>query len=62
MIDLIQTLLLMVLVDRSILIRHRYKFAIETSKGYFAFWIYCKISNEEVYAKQGGKRLFYINF
>ncbi len=68
--EFIQTILLIILVDRSLLIRNRYKLAFEfvkyqrgmytTDKWYFAIWIYCKKGQEETYWRSGGKRLFHI--
>ncbi len=65
--DLIQTLLLMILVDRKLILRDRYKFAIENHisqqySPYWAFWIYCKKKEEDYYWRSGGKRLIMIRF
>ena len=63
-IELIQTILLIILVDRTLILRNRYKFAISNrrpipgSKGYWDFWIYCKSTQGDKYMKSGGKRLF----
>ena len=68
--EIVQTVILIILLDRSILIRKHYKFAIETQimsrtfnsqkkEFYFAFWIYCKMPQQEGYGRYGGRRLFY---
>jgi len=66
MIELIQTILLCILVDRQLIIRNRYKFAIESRMDKippsWAFWIYCKRPGDEVYWRSGGKRLIFIKF
>lgn len=64
MIELIQTILLVILVERSLLLRNRYKFAIEFNmpgrdiRGYFALWIYCQQKDAQNYWRLGGKRIF----
>ena len=76
MIEYIQTIILIILLDRQLLLRNRYKFAIEFFKGYksyngnendsakgsFAIWIYCKKPQEEIYTRNLGKQLFYISW
>jgi len=67
MIELIQTILLIILVDRQLIIRDRYKFAIENHinaqySPYWALWIYCKEGQNEMYWRSGGKRLIMIRF
>lgn len=48
MLEIIQTILLVILVDRNLILRDRYKIAIDShrpnkyNKGYFSVWIYCK--------------------
>lgn len=72
--DVIQTILLVVLVDRQLILRKRYMIAIEHtlpkysnyfkawSEGYFAVWIVCKKGQDEKYSRDGGKRLFYFHY
>lgn len=67
-IELIQTILLIILVDRQLIIRNRYKFGIEFDapdkygRGYWALWIYCKKGEREGYMRDGGKRLIHFRF
>lgn len=64
--DYIEIAILLILLDRSILIRNHYKFAIEYTKDkyvhYWALWIYCKQAQKDTYGRYGGKRILYINF
>lgn len=64
--DYIEIVLLLLILDRSLILRKHYKFAIEFNKNsykyYWAFWIYCKKSQDEMYSRNGGKRLFYFEF
>lgn len=68
MMEWVQTILLIILVDRNLILRARYKFAIEHDLpdryrvGYFAIWIYCKKAQSEFYGRDMGKRLFYFRY
>ena len=67
-IELIQTALLVILVDRQLIIRNRYKFGINHNppdnygRGYWALWLLCKKGDREGYWRDGGKRLFYFHY
>jgi hypothetical protein len=64
MMQWLQTILLIILVDRNLILRDRYRFGIECNKptkygrGWFAFWIYCKKAQGEYFMRDGGKCLF----
>jgi hypothetical protein len=66
--EILQTALLIILVDRNFILRDRYKIAIENEKPYdkgkryVAIWIYCKESGNDFYGRGGGRRLMYFNF
>lgn len=61
-------LFLIYLLDRLLILRKRYRIAIESNmphkygRGYFAIWIYCKGAQDENYMRDGGKKLFYFHF
>jgi hypothetical protein len=69
--EILQTILLIILVDRNLILRDRYKIAIENDspyynglsnkmeKRYIAIWIYCKGKDKDFYWRTGGKRLIY---
>jgi hypothetical protein len=65
MIELIQTVLLAILVDRSLFIRSRYKISFENypatryNQGYFQVWILHKRGQDEFYQRCGGRCLLY---
>lgn len=66
--EILQTVLLIILIDRNLIIRERYKLAIEHEKptqwntGYFAIWIYCRQKNESRYIRCGGKKLWHFQY
>lgn len=68
MLEWLQVILLVILVDRNLILRDRYKLALEINKpnkygrGYVAFWIYCKQVNNDIYCRSGGRRLFYFKY
>lgn len=65
--EIIQTVILLILLDRSLLLHNKYKIAFEYTKytyydqttRYFAIWLYCKKAQGEHYGRNGGKRLFH---
>lgn len=66
--QIIQTILLVILVDRNLILRDRYKIAIESNmptkyiRGSFAIWVYCKKSQNDQYMRNGGRRLLAFSF
>jgi len=66
--EILELTLLIVLIDMNLILRERYKLAIEHekpnkyTKGYFAIWIYCQQKNENKYKRYGGKRLWHFNY
>jgi len=70
MTEILQFLFVIWLLDRLLVIRRRYKLAIEHNfpdqyeRGYWALWIYCKVyySENEPYTRNGGKRLIFIKY
>lgn len=61
--DYVEIGILLLLLDRSILLRKHYKLAIEfikfPGKYYWALWIYCRNPQDERYTRNGGKRLIW---
>lgn len=61
-IEIVQTIILIILLDRQLILRNKYKIAIENYYPFqFDLWIYCKKSQNEVYTRDGGKYLFRID-
>lgn len=67
-IHILQTAILIILLDRNLVLRDRYKIALEHdkpsqfNKGYFAIWIYCKQKQDDTYFRSGGRRLFHFTY
>jgi len=64
--DWVYFLALIWLLDKLLIIRKRYRIAIESHgetsvhKWYLAIWIYCKMPDEDYFWRRGGRRLFHL--
>ena len=67
-IEMIQTVILIALLDRQLIIRDRYKFAFSINKpsdyvrGYIYFGILCRKGQDQHYMREGGRKIFRFEF
>ena len=67
-VEMFQTVILIALLDRQLIIRDRYKFTFSVNKpsdyicGYVYFGILCRKGQDQHYMREGGRKIFRIEF